>query len=261
MYNMRKPMYAFVVIVTALVAGQVSATPAWYEVTFTGADMFNYTSGIAPYASQNAPRRFRAYDDNYGITSELTTNAGSGGVSDFQNWATGNLASFEFAQFNLWGDSIPDPYVPATSWDQPYRAVPDNGDGTFGANSWRLVQSPTGWAAGSGIVLANQGYNPMAYAWPVWRAPTGGEITSANAAGMVFTFDVLIENPESAFGPDGKLRVWFGGQNLVDSIPGAYNEVAGIMELDARYIPAPSALLLVGIGSSLVTWLRKRSTI
>ncbi len=187
----------------------------------------------------------------------MTTQAGSGGVSDFQNWATGNLANWKFAQFNLWGDTIPDPYVPATSWDQPYRAVPDNGDGTFGVNSWRLVQSPPGWAAGSGIVMANQPYNPTDYAWPVWRAPAGGEITAANAASMTFTFDVLIDDPETAFEPDGKLRVWFGGQDLVDSIPGAYNEISGIMEVNATLIPAPSALLLVAIGSSFVGWLRR----
>jgi hypothetical protein len=253
---MSKSFYAVALTLVALLVGQVSAAPEWYQVTFTGADMFNYTTGIAPYANQDAPRRFRAYDDNYDMTSELTTKAGPGPASDFQNWAQTNLANFKFAQLNLWGESIP-----STSWDQPYEAVPDNGDGTFGVNSWRLVQSPAGWAAGSGIVMANQWYNPTDHAWPVWRAPAGNEITSTNAAGMMFSFDVLIDDPSTAFEPDGRLRVWFGGQNLVDSIPGAYDEVAGIMLLEATPVPVPSALLLVGIGTGFVTWLRRRSAV
>ncbi len=51
---MKNFVYAFAVALSALVAGQAWATPAWYQITFTGADMFNYTTGIAPYASQSA---------------------------------------------------------------------------------------------------------------------------------------------------------------------------------------------------------------
>jgi hypothetical protein len=260
MWDMNKSSCVVAVTLAVLVASQVSAAPGWYRVSFTGTDMFNYTTGVDELYNQDAPRRLRHWDNDAYLGAEWSDTDSSvpaNGTSDFEEWAGANLANYGFSYFNLIGGTIAPDY-----WDQPYHAVPDNGDGTFGVNSWVVVESPAGWT--SGIVQANHGYQAPAYdnyAFPVWRAPTGEYLTLANAAGMKFTFDVLMENPESAFEPDGSLRVWFGGFDTPQDTPGLTDELSGIMVLTATPIPVPSALLLVGIGTGLVTWMRRRSAI
>jgi hypothetical protein len=258
MWDMKRTFYAVALTLAVLLVGQVSAAPGWYRVSFTGTDMFNYTTGIDELYNQDAPRRYRMWDAAGNVVPPvLWTDTGVGGVSDFQAWATANLANYKFSYFNLVGGTIPADY-----WDQPYHAVPSTGAPDYGVNSWSNVLAPAGWT--TGVVQANHGYQSGSYdnyAFPVWRAPVGGELTLANAANMMFSFDVLMENPESAFEPDGTLRVWFGGFDQPQDFDGATNELGGIMVLTATPIPAPSALLLVGLGTGLVTWLRKRSAI
>ncbi len=254
---MKKYVCMVAVTLIALVASQSSAAPAWYRVSFSGSDMFNYSTGVADLFNQDAPRRWRLWDGDTIINdawSDTDSSVPANGQSDFQEWAGANLASYGFSYFNLYGATIAPDY-----WDQPWQSVPDNGDGTFGVNSWKVVESPAGWT--SGIVMANQPYNMTNNAFPVWRAPNGQYLTLANAAGMEFTFDVLILDPSVAFEPDGRLRVWFGGFNVPQGTPGLADELSGIMLLEATPVPVPSALLLVGIGTGLVGWLRRRSVV
>jgi len=237
---------------------QVQADAQWYTITFTGADMFNYTSSVAPRADQDAPRRLRDWtDDTLNYKYESYEDADSDGTNDFAEWASGNLANYGFSYFNLWGETLP-----STSWDQPYHAVPDQGDGKYGVESWRNqtvngvavnpgMGSPGVWDGG--IVMANQDYNSTNYAFPVWRAPTDTQLTMANAESLTFSVEVLIENYDTAFEPDGKLRVWFGGFNVPQGTPGAAQEMSGIM-----LVPEPASIGLLALGGLPLLWRRRR---
>ena len=244
------------IAVCLAVAGTAGATPQWYTISFSGTAMFNYTATTAPLYNQDAPRRLRTWSTdlagNHTLLSSTwsDTDTNSNGTHDFAEWAAGNLASYQFSYFNLIGGTIP-----ANYWDQPYRAVPSTGVSPFGVDSWRNQTMPTGWTGG--IVQANQGYQAPAYdnyAFPVWRAPVGGELTLANAASMQFSVEVLMENYDTAFEPDGTLRVWFGGFNTPQDTPGASSEISGVMVIPE---PVTMAGLMMGIGG-LVTYVRKR---
>ena len=232
----------FIAVMVVCFCGIASADPTWYTISFTGTDMFNYTTSVAPRADQDAPRRLRDWTvnasepDTLNYKYESYLDADSDGTNDFAEWASGNLASYGFSYFNLWGETIP-----SNSWDQPYQAVPDQSDGKYGVESWRNQTFPTGWTGG--IVMANQYYNATDHAFPVWRAPTGEQLTMANAASLQFSVDVLMENYSAAFEPDGRLRVWFGGYDTPQDTLGHTQEVSGIM-----LVPIPAAVLLGMLG-------------
>ncbi|HOK67570.1 MAG TPA: PEP-CTERM sorting domain-containing protein [Anaerohalosphaeraceae bacterium] len=230
----------------------------WYTITFTGADLFKYTRTTDELYNQDAPRRVREWPDDTSPTPNWVlwsdTDSDGDGTNDYAEWADENLTGYGFSYFNLWGATIAPDY-----WDQPYHAVPDNGDGTYGVNSWRnqtvngvpVINSmgdPYGWAGG--IVMANQPYNTTNYAFPVWRAPIGTRLTMENAADLVFSVEVLIENEDTAFEPDGTLRVWFGGFDQPQDWTGVTTEISGIM-----IVPEPATLGLLALGGLL---LRKR---
>lgn len=232
-----------VVTMIMVFSGVAQAAPEWKTISFTGTQMFEYTTTVAARSAQDAPRRLRDYAGTTLYRSD--GDADLDGTNDFAEWASTNLSSFGFSYFNLWGDALG-----TSSWGQPYQAVPDNGDGTFGVNSWRN-QTVNGVAVHAGmgsvgvwdggIVLANQSYNTANSAWPVWRAPTGTQVTMANAADYTFSVEVLMQNPDTAYEPDGKLRVFFGGFNAPQGTEG--QDVSGIM-----LIPEPATMCLLGLG-------------
>ena len=242
--KMKKLISICAVATTILaVCGGAQAIPEWRTITFTGTDMFNYTTTVALRAAQDAPRRVR---DWAGATiARSDGDANLNGTNDFAEWASTNLSGFGFSYFNLWGMALD-----TSSWNQPYQAVQDNGDLTFGVNSWKN-QTVNGVAVNpgmgepgfwdGGIVLANQTYNLSNAAFPVWRAPTGTQVTMANAASLTFSVDVLMENPGTAYEPEGGLRVYFGGFNAPQGVEG--QDVSGIM-----LIPEPGTMLLLASG-------------
>jgi len=250
------------------VTGTAGATPQWYTISFTGADMFNYTTTVAPRADQEAPRRLRSYEGapDYAMTQELRSDGDTylnpgDGINDFAEWASGNYSAYGFSYFNLSGYTSP-----PGGWGQKYQAVPDQDNGLYGADSWRNqtvngvpVTSGMGTANAwwdGGIVLANQWYNPDDYAFPVWRAPVGTQLTTANAASLTFSVDVLLETPDTAFESDGSLRVWFGGFNVPQEDEGPSQSVSGIV-LSPIPEPVTMAGLVLGIGC-LARYVRRR---
>jgi len=250
---------AAVVAVVCASAGTAQADPTWYTITFTGTDLFNYTATTDELYNQGKPRRVREYPNDTDPATWVKwsdTDSDLDGTNDYAEWAAGNLASYGFSYFNLYGATIAPTY-----WDQPYHAVPDQDDGKYGAESWRNqmvngvpvhagMGSPGVWDGG--IVLANQSYNPSDYAFPVWRAPTGTQLTMANAASLVFSVDVLMENYDTAFEPNGTLRVWFGGFDHPQDWTGLTTEVSGIT-------PEPATMALLAAGGIGMLLRRKRN--
>ena len=242
------------VLVLLGLAGTAGAQ-GWYQVSFTGADIWTYSAdnALQSRTDQAAPRRYRDWTQSNPL--QATTYGLNGGLpgTGFGTWAPGS--GYAFDEINLWGkDGL------AASWGEKYIADPDNAHN--GITSWNVLASPTGWT--NGIVLGNQSYNGGPGAFPVWRSGTGAALGLANMGNpdFKFTFQVLISNPLTAFEPDGSLRVWFGG--FRDDLQGTgldNYEVSGVMDLAATAVPEPSSLLLLGgIMAGLgVMRLRKRS--
>ena len=165
---MKQLMIVTLFVVFVLCLGGV-ATASVYEVTFTGADIWNMSADNASQerTDQAAPRRYRDWTQanpvqatTYGLNDGGVYNGVTGG---FNAWAP--TSGFAFDEINLWGKGG----AAAAAWGEKYVAVPDDADN--GINSWKVLSAPTGWT--DGIVLGNQSYNPGSGAFPVWRSGTG----------------------------------------------------------------------------------------
>ena len=244
-----------------LIVAGISQSPAsLYEVTFTGADIWTYSADNAAQArtDQTAPRRYRDWTVS-GDPVQATTYGypASGGATGFGAWAP--TSGFAFDEINLWGAGG----AAAAAWGENYVSVGTGGPNP-GVSSWQVIQAPAGWT--DGIVQGGDPWSADAtHAFPVWRSGTGATLSLANMndPSFVFTFLVDISNPDTAFEPDGTLRVFFGGfsDDLQGTGPDNY-EVSGVMDLNVTAVPEPTTviagtLLLLPFGASTLRILRK----
>jgi len=255
-------MVALSVVVVLSLGGVAGAS--LYEVTFTGADIWNMSADNASQArtDQAAPRRYRDWTQQENPL-QATTYGLNGGLptTGFNTWAAGAGKSFAFDELNLWGAGGD----AAAAWGENYVSV-GTGAPDYGVSSWTLVSAPPGWT--DGIVEGGQSYSADAtHAFPVWRSGTGLTLSQANMndPSFVWTFIVDIAPPPTADPPgDLQLRVFFGGYSDDDQMTGPDNyEVSGVKELTATPIPEPATIaiwsLLGGLGIAVGCCRRKRA--
>ena len=265
-------------LIAAALAGISQASAALYEVTFTGADIWNMSPDAAALAAnqQSAPRRYSTFNNattgapdgtgprvvqatTYGVNGPTPSTVANLG---FNTWAASPAGqSFAFQSINLWGAGG----AAAAYFGETYQSIgtpaPD-----YGVSSWTLVSAPAGWTGG--IVEGGQSYSASAtQAFPVWRFGTGAALSQANAATIgSWTYIVDIANPATAFLPNGELAVFFGGYSDDNNGAGAGNyEISGVMDLTATPVPEPTtmiagALLLLPFGASTLRRMRKTRT-
>ncbi|MGA2497527.1 MAG: hypothetical protein ABSH20_07285 [Tepidisphaeraceae bacterium] len=227
-------MKRVIIAAVGLVVAMASSAWAdqWYQVTFTGADIWMTSANNASQSrlDQAAPKRYRDWTQPSGSEVQATTYGVGGGVYDGTNGgfnAPNPGSGFAFDEINLWGKGG------TGDWNETYTAVP-------GDTSWKVLGSPTGWT--SGIVSSDPVYNPGPGSFPVWRSGTGAALSLANMndPSFKFTFDVLTS--AAALDINGKLRVFFGGYSDDNQNAGPDNyEVSGVMELTATQVPLPAA--------------------
>lgn len=243
-----------VAIFTAMLLGvcgvAAADSPAWYSITFTGADIWAMSADNALQArtDQTAPRRYATYlPDGNGPRVLQATTYGVGGLpgTGFNAWAL--TSGFAFDEINLWGAGGAD------MWGETYVSVGNTDPSGPGVSSWKVIQSPTSWT--SGIVEGGQSYSADdTHAFPVWRSGTGTPLgLSIDDPSFVFTFEVLISNPSTAIDANGNIRIFFGGFSDDNQNTGPDNhEVSGAMDLHADPVTEPGFLVLLGIGLGVV---------
>jgi PEP-CTERM motif len=250
----KRQLVTAALLVSALFLPTVASADAiWYNVTFTGANIWTYSldNALQAPSDQTAPRRYRDFTDYPACGSCIvdTTYGLSGGTAStapalgFGSWAP--TSGFAFDSINLWGAGG----AAAAAWGENYVSVGNSDPGAEGVSSWKVIQSPVGWS--SGIVKGNDPWSADAtHAFPVWRsAGTSDMLGISNMFDPAFVFEFQVLADSTAFTPDGKLRVFFGG--FSDDVQGTgpdNHEVSGVMELQATAVPEPATLTLVGLG-------------
>ena len=262
---------AIVVAVGALIVSVTGTAHAavWVPFEFTGADLWSYSlhwSEISPNPTdegaqyQPSPRRHHDVWKSAGIHTTWSPYGDEstelGAYADtFANWAASSAGqAYQIDSFNLWGGDLSNA---KNLFAEKYLSHPNAAD--HGVSSWRITATPSGW---TGTVipsswLPNRGY-------PEWYVNDGIGITQANAndPSLVFGFDVLIENPDTAFEDDGTMRVWFGGTAYDELVASAWTNEGfdGVMTLTP--IPEPASVivwsLLGGLGITIAWWRRRR---
>jgi len=257
----RSIIVALSVVFVLCLGGVAGAAVQWYDVTFTGRDVWTYSADNALQArtGQDAPRRYRDWTQPGGSEVQATTYGypAPGGATGFGAWAPGS--GFAFDEINLWGAGG----TAAAAWGETYVSVgtahPDHG-----FSSWKVIQSPTGWT--NGIVVGGDDWSAdETHAFPVWRS--AGDLDMLGLANMnnpsfVFEFQVLADS--ATLDSDGKLRVFFGGYKDDEQGMGPGNyEVSGVMTLTATPIPEPATIIvwsLLGMAAvAFGIWRRKRA--
>jgi hypothetical protein len=238
--------------------GVASASQQWYDITFTGADIWTYSADNAAEArtDQAAPRRYRDWtQDNEVRSTTYGVNDQGAAAVDFNTWAPSS--GFAFDEINLWGAGG----AAAAAWGETMFSVGNSDPGAEGVSSWKLIQSPATWT--SGIVKGNDPWSADAtHAFPVWRSSGTSDalgIANMNDPSFVYEFQVLVD---PSVLDNGKLRVFFGGYSDDLQMTGPDNyEVSGVMTLTATAVPEPGTLVLLSLAglSGLATmWIRRR---
>ena len=258
---MGKRLLLNIALVSALFAPTfASAAAAWYDIKFTGVDIWTYSADNAAQApiDQTAPRRYRDFTQNeqpiqatmYGIDGGTASTVANLGFNSLFG-PLGAQNTFAFDSINLWGAGG----AAAAAWGESYVSV-GNSDPLPGVSSWNVIQAPTGWTFG--IVEGGQPYSADAtHAFPVWRSGTGEALSQANMNDPSFVFEFQVLADSAAFTPDGKLRVFFGGfsDDLQGTGPDNY-EVSGVMLLAP--VPEPEIYAMMAAGLSLLGWVGRR---
>jgi len=249
------------------VTGTAEATSKWYPFEFTAKDLWTYSQPhwfeTAPNPAdegaqyQDSPRRHHQVWKSSGIDTTWSPYGDEGTepgtyAGTFANWAASSAGqAYQIDSFNFWGG---DGANAKNLFDEKYLSVPNATD--HGVSSWVITSTPAGW---TGTIIPSTWLPERAY--PEWYASDGVGITQAdiNDPSLVFGFDVLIQNPASAFEADGRMRIWFGGL--------AYDEVTeqdwtsegfdGVMTLKPVPEPVTMAGLILGIGA-LGGYIRRR---
>jgi len=229
---------------SVLLAAAFNASAAWYQVSFTGADLWNASADNAGQSrtDQTAPRVYANWPAEAVDSTWVNATFGVNNNGAAVGFAPPN--GFAFDALNLWGKGGSE----AQAWGEKYIA----GNAGNGVSAWTLVQAPTGWTGN--IVPSDPGFNPGPGAFPQWQIGTGTAIgpTTQNLASYVFTYDVLISNPLTAFNQDGSLRVFFGGFSDDQNGTGPDTmEVKGTMNLTATPVPEVGTMACGAISLAL----------
>jgi hypothetical protein len=208
----------------AIGIGQVSAAPAWYDITFTGVDIYTVSTpdNTQTPAQQSSPRA--AYDLSSGKPVLMTSTYGANGA--LGTYPPGGAFSFPggfvIDQINLYGGNSPSLSATKAWWGE-----------TYVADLWQDLKGPTGWST---VVQPTPDGN-----LPTWENVSGSSLNFANQNSFTFSAEVLIDNP-GAILPNGMLRVFFAAFDNNDSNPALYNtEVDGAMGFYVTPVPDPGA--------------------